>query len=297
MFTIYPMSQDTPPSSGSVRDMTEKSLTEEEGLEEKEKEDVEIHEDESDTTKPVESETDSTEGKKEDEKDDEKDDKNGKDHDKAPTPPSKPSSPTSPVRPPLSSSAKSSPISPVPPVISIPAARTPSPSSAAPSPSPSASASFSVSPSSPNRLAPSAHPPRRSSLPRTLLTPAQGGTRAPTPPAPIKSSTTRAAPDLAEFDPFATPAPPSKPVPPPKDRERSTRTEEASPAVQSPSVESGGAARPSTGQEGLAPPAPSGHRRTASRSHDEPQFNFAGFLRDLRTKSADPVARYLKRYA
>jgi len=27
----------------------------------------------------------------------------------------------------------------------------------------------------------------------------------------------------------------------------------------------------------------------------EPAFNFSGFLKDLRTKSAEPVARYLKR--
>jgi hypothetical protein len=31
------------------------------------------------------------------------------------------------------------------------------------------------------------------------------------------------------------------------------------------------------------------------KDKDEPVFNFSGFLRDLRTKPAEPIARYLKR--
>jgi hypothetical protein len=75
-------------------------------------------------------------------------------------------------------------------------------------------------------------------------------------------------PDVSEFDPFAIKKPDAK-------------------------LENLGAS-----QENFA--LPSSHTASANRtrpSHiEEPIFNFPGFLKDLRLKPAEPVARYLKRW-
>lgn len=80
--------------------------------------------------------------------------------------------------------------------------------------------------------------------------------------------------DLSEFDPFATPAK-RDPI------EIQDRPPVPEPAGPSPSIP-----------------------RTQDRGEDEmqkevegqePTFNFSGFLKDLRMKSAEPIAKYLKR--
>ncbi|WWC63372.1 uncharacterized protein I303_105972 [Kwoniella dejecticola CBS 10117] len=120
-------------------------------------------------------------------------------------------------------------------------------------------------------------PPAQPSEP--LKTPAPPRTEpivpdAPSHPPPAKglplstpaSSLTPTAPrpphaDLAEFDPYATPVP-----------------------------------GPSTAD----PVTPAKNRHTASEAESsatlEATFNFSGFLKDLRTKPADPIARYLKSF-
>lgn len=73
--------------------------------------------------------------------------------------------------------------------------------------------------------------------------------------------------DISEFDPFATPAP------------RNDASGIAGPSSTTPSQNT-----PATSSE-------------AKASEGEEPFNFSGFLKDLRVKSAEPVARYLKRWA
>lgn len=87
---------------------------------------------------------------------------------------------------------------------------------------------------------PDAPPPNPAARDLPTATPASSATPSARPPV-----------DLAEFDPYATPAP----------RASSSRQE----------------------------------AQLAGAESAEPSFNFSGFLRDLRTKSAEPVARFLKR--
>jgi hypothetical protein len=162
------------------------------------------------------------------------------------------------------------------PAITINSPSSPSPS---PSPSPSASPSSSRSPS----------PPPKQSLP--LKTPAPASfAKTPSAPAaksipkdlplqtPISSSTPQSANqainnkiDLSEFDPFATPA-------------KRDPVEMQNP-VPGPAPGPG----PSTPR--------SGERQEREEVvEQEPTFNFSGFLKDLRMKSAEPIAKYLKRY-
>jgi len=91
--------------------------------------------------------------------------------------------------------------------------------------------------------------------------------------------------DISEFDPFATPAPgPAK-----KDAEE----------ISIPTTtQSGAGAGP-----GPSTPRPAGRERQQQpqdreeeEETQEPTFNFSGFLKDLRMKSAEPIAKYLKRY-
>lgn len=88
--------------------------------------------------------------------------------------------------------------------------------------------------------------------------------------------------DISEFDPFATPAPgPAK-----------KHAEEISIPT---TAETGAGAGPSTprpGRERQQQP----QDREEEEETQEPTFNFSGFLKDLRMKSAEPIAKYLKRY-
>ncbi|WWC71493.1 uncharacterized protein I206_105451 [Kwoniella pini CBS 10737] len=109
-----------------------------------------------------------------------------------------------------------------------------------------------------------AHPPPAKGLP--LSTPSSSLT--PTVPRPPQA-------DLAEFDPFATPiSGPSEPItsinPKPQSKNKVT------PKQILPETESSGSIN--------------------TNSTSEPSFNFSGFLKDLRMKSADPIARYLKSF-
>jgi hypothetical protein len=145
---------------------------------------------------------------------------------------------------------------------------------------------------------------------------------------PLSSTTpTTKGPDISEFDPFATspPAPatatPSYPVPATQgqsagqsevepERRGSKRVERISvvPAISDAHTP----ATPSRREQGDAADGTPSRRRdgregrqehSQSREHgsgqdtgkEEPAFNFSGFLKDLRLKSAEPVARYLKR--
>jgi len=77
--------------------------------------------------------------------------------------------------------------------------------------------------------------------------------------------------DLSEFDPFATPAK-RDPV-----------------EMQNPAPAPAPGPGPSTPR--------SGERQEREEVvEQEPTFNFSGFLKDLRMKSAEPIAKYLKRY-
>lgn len=97
---------------------------------------------------------------------------------------------------------------------------------------------------------------------------------APTPGEATPLAGLRAAPELAEFDPFSTPAP----VPKAKRPVVTTNVVSADQPASSTSLQA------QNTPHDVGPAA------------EEPTFNFAGFLRDLRSKPADPVARYLKRW-
>ncbi|WWD19140.1 hypothetical protein CI109_103598 [Kwoniella shandongensis] len=126
--------------------------------------------------------------------------------------------------------------------------------------------------------APSHPPPAKGlpiSTPSTSLTPTIGRS---------ERERTQTDVDLTEFDPFATPststASTSTPV---------RKTDEQ----QSASIPTTSASAIASGSGGETP------RRTGSSSGQEPQepsFNFSGFLKDLKLKSADPIARYLKSF-
>ncbi|KLT38332.1 hypothetical protein CC85DRAFT_331699 [Cutaneotrichosporon oleaginosum] len=125
-------------------------------------------------------------------------------------------------------------------------------------------------------------------------TPGPSDTPAPSAPAP---PALRVRADLAEFDPYDTPAP-ARPARPGEGRDENSGRREA------------GEGR--DGRGGQPESERSDHRRERERREDarqedaprrrstprpeEPAFNFAGFLKDLRAKSADPVARYLKSF-
>jgi hypothetical protein len=64
------------------------------------------------------------------------------------------------------------------------------------------------------------------------------------------------------------------------------------PHTPAPPVRVGGASTPREGREGRDGTSTP---RQATTPGGEPGFNFSGFLKDLRQKSADPIARYLKR--
>ncbi|TXT15750.1 hypothetical protein VHUM_00253 [Vanrija humicola] len=188
------------------------------------------------------------------------------------------------------------------------------------SPSPSLSrplSGLSGSPQRPAALAMAESPPRRSSLNAaafkrptlSLVTPSatptaravsSGSGTPPGAPAKAPLGALRIAPDLAEFDPFATPAPAAAgpvaaPVAAPAAAPRRPGSNEATPTQ---TVRSQQASRSGTPDTPAARPrrvvrAESGD---AESSGDEPVFNFAGFLKDLRSRPADPIARYLKSF-
>lgn len=158
-----------------------------------------------------------------------------------------------------------------------------------PSQSPSASTSASTSSSRSS----SPLPKQEQNLPLQTPAPASNSfAKTPSAPAPksipkdlplqtpISSSTPQSANqasnkdkiDLSEFDPFATPAK-RDPV-----------------EIQNPPP----AAGPSTpGRQGRGEGEGEGQ---VEKEEQEPTFNFSGFLKDLRMKSAEPIAKYLKSY-
>lgn len=117
--------------------------------------------------------------------------------------------------------------------------------------------------------------------------------------------TTKGGPDISEFDPFATPTTPAPASVPPAGPSVGTGTsrgagKEAARIRVVPAIsERGTPATPSRAGE-TEGGTPSRRRDRESRQEvdkmdGEPAFNFSGFLKDLRLKSAEPVARYLKR--
>ena len=123
-------------------------------------------------------------------------------------------------------------------------------------------------------------------------------------PSTSATPTTRPGPDISEFDPFATPMPGStqgqerarpalQPSPLAQSTPVHTTAARQEAAAQSPSRQTrGGSAGSSDGAAVTLPGA-----TTTDSGLSEPAFNFSGFLKDLRLKSAEPVARYLKRCA
>lgn len=167
------------------------------------------------------------------------------------------------VEEPLDSTSTSPPPSPSPTSRTKPPPTPPKQNPALPMKTPAPSA---PTPSTP--LVPSAPAPK--SIPKDL--PAQTPLSAAT---PMPSG-----PDLSEFDPFATPAPGNAtsqstgdgtgetPVPGPSTPRREPRQQQQPQRTDSDPGQVGG----------------------------EPAFNFSGFLKDIKSKPADPIARYLKRY-
>jgi hypothetical protein len=102
---------------------------------------------------------------------------------------------------------------------------------------------------------------------------------------PMPSGQGRGMMDISEFDPLATPSAPVEggggeetPVPGPSNPNPNPMVARA-PAT--PSRVTGGATSTSTPE--------------ASTEIEGTTFNFSGFLKDLRTKGAEPIAKYLKR--
>ncbi|KAK6910734.1 hypothetical protein I203_104766 [Kwoniella mangroviensis CBS 8507] len=90
--------------------------------------------------------------------------------------------------------------------------------------------------------------------------------------------------DLAEFDPYATPAPTLS---------SSASADPVTPARNNARLDpSSSIPQETPRQVGLTEAESSG----SINSNTEPTFNFSGFLKDLRTKSAEPIARYLKSF-
>jgi hypothetical protein len=85
--------------------------------------------------------------------------------------------------------------------------------------------------------------------------------------------------DLSEFDPFATPA-----------KRDPVEIQDLPPTpAPGPGVGPGPSTPRAAGQGGV-------ERQEEEVVEQEPTFNFSGFLKDLRMKSAEPIAKYLKRY-
>lgn len=102
-------------------------------------------------------------------------------------------------------------------------------------------------------------------------------------------------PDVSEFDPFATAQTPSTPAETHSPAGPSTprRTQATAFGLQ-PREAHVPASSNHAAPDRVSSPRP-GSQRVRSGDNGEPAFNFPGFLKDLRTKSAEPIARYLKR--
>ncbi|KAK8854715.1 hypothetical protein IAR55_003454 [Kwoniella newhampshirensis] len=103
--------------------------------------------------------------------------------------------------------------------------------------------------------------------------------------------------DLTEFDPFATPASGSSKSKSDANAviiETPVRRSEDTPSriVDTPGPSVGMEASTSEGGSGTG----SGMIRKQGTGEGEPAFNFSGFLKDLKLKSAEPIARYLKSF-
>ncbi|WOO77015.1 Vacuolar protein sorting-associated protein 9a [Vanrija pseudolonga] len=224
---------------------------------------------------------------------------------------------------PPSPSSHLSPPSPTTPLTPASSRSTPAPAS--PSKQPPMSLGSKPLPASPKPagLAMAESPPRRSSLNAAALkrpalslvtpaaaTPAQravsGSGTPPGAPAKAPLGALRTAPDLAEFDPFATPAPaaagPASAAVPRRPASGSG-SNEATPTQARPQPQPHQASRSATPDTPGASTGASRPRRIvraesgdAESTGDEPVFNFAGFLKDLRSRPADPIARYLKSF-
>ncbi|ORX38426.1 hypothetical protein BD324DRAFT_649795 [Kockovaella imperatae] len=94
--------------------------------------------------------------------------------------------------------------------------------------------------------------------------------------------------DVSQFDPFATQSQSTTP------RQPSASTSSRIPAPATPSTPPPRGSATLFGGSGSVPVTPATPGSTQSTS--EPSFNFSGFLKDLRTKPAEPVARYLKSF-
>ncbi|WVQ71948.1 hypothetical protein IAR50_001490 [Cryptococcus sp. DSM 104548] len=110
--------------------------------------------------------------------------------------------------------------------------------------------------------------------------------------------------DLAEFDPYATPAPSNssaagKGKEKEKDASAGSKVNVEESQAMTPRSSSQGRARASEAT-GRQHPEASGERGEGQEEEEEepnqPQFNFSEFLKDLKMKSAEPVARYLKSF-
>ncbi|BEI83225.1 hypothetical protein CcaverHIS002_0310930 [Cutaneotrichosporon cavernicola] len=212
--------------------------------------------------------------------------------------------PSSPSAATNASSSESAPLPPPKDAPSPPPKSPKSPRSNPPSPAP-APAPVSEAPldtPAPHRtstpLAP-AKPP----APEPVLAPTPGPTPGPSlslDQANVNANSLRVRPDLAEFDPYDTPAPQVRPKPP---AGPGAEVRRKSPAGDENAV------RRSSDQPDREPRRSPKPRHSADRRErrsedprrrsprpEEPAFNFSGFLKDLRTKSADPVARYLKSF-
>lgn len=115
-------------------------------------------------------------------------------------------------------------------------------------------------------------------------------------PASSSTPTTRLiSADISEFDPFATPAPVPRPT---KQSQNEGNTKDGVNVKQNEVVNTPSRQTPRRERD------PAGGDQRARREGEgedegetEAVFNFPGFLKDLRLKSAEPVARYLKRSA
>ncbi|ODO10996.1 hypothetical protein I350_01596 [Cryptococcus amylolentus CBS 6273] len=123
-------------------------------------------------------------------------------------------------------------------------------------------------------------------------------------PAPGGGSAAGMGVDLAEFDPYATPVPSSSESGQEKEKDASARSKvkvEESHAM-TPTSSSQGRARASETAAGKRPEGSVSEVERGAEEEEEaeelkePQFNFSEFLKDLKMKSADPVARYLKSF-
>jgi hypothetical protein len=92
--------------------------------------------------------------------------------------------------------------------------------------------------------------------------------------------------DISEFDPFATPI----------KRSSEKEMEMETPGPTTPKARSGAGGIAETGtSRGQGGPV-QGEGEVETETETEVSFNFSGFLKDLRMKSAEPIAKYLKSY-